>query len=118
VVAAPAPHHAIARGRAGAGLLAHIVVSKYDDHFAKASRWKPRPCPAVGSVPIPAALQPLIDAFAGDVMASDSLHADDTPVPGWRPESAKPNPGGCGPTFATSDRSLASDRRRIVLLLA
>jgi transposase len=31
VVAAPAPDHAIARGRAGAGLLAHIVVSKDDD---------------------------------------------------------------------------------------
>src|SRR6266851_4572247 len=33
VVAAPAPDHAIARGRAGAGLLAHIAVSKYDDHL-------------------------------------------------------------------------------------
>src|SRR5258708_6898011 len=33
VVAAPAPDHAIARGRAGVGLLAHIVVSKYDDHL-------------------------------------------------------------------------------------
>jgi transposase len=33
VVAAPAPDHAIARGRAGAELLAHIVVSKYDDHL-------------------------------------------------------------------------------------
>ena len=33
VVAAPAPDHAIARGRAGAGLLAHVVVSKYDDHL-------------------------------------------------------------------------------------
>src|SRR6266404_6181701 len=33
VVAAPAPDHAIARGRAGAQLLAHIVVSKYDDHL-------------------------------------------------------------------------------------
>ena len=32
VVAAPAPDHTIARGGAGAGLLAHIVVSKYDDH--------------------------------------------------------------------------------------
>jgi len=28
-----APDHAIARGRAGAGLLAHIAVSKYDDHL-------------------------------------------------------------------------------------
>ena len=33
VGAAAAPDHAIARGRAGAGLLAHIVVSKYDDHL-------------------------------------------------------------------------------------
>jgi len=33
VVATPAPDHVIARGRAGAGLLAHIVVSKYDDHL-------------------------------------------------------------------------------------
>src|SRR5438067_2500826 len=32
-VAAPTHDHAIARGRAGAGLLAHIVVSKYDDHL-------------------------------------------------------------------------------------
>jgi transposase len=32
-VQAPAPHHPIARGRAGAGLLAHIIVSKFDDHL-------------------------------------------------------------------------------------
>src|SRR5207237_3469623 len=60
VVAALAPDHAIARGRAGAGLLAHIVVSKYDDRlplyrqaeiFARdGSAWRPRPCPA-GLVP-------------------------------------------------------------------
>jgi transposase len=56
VVAAPAPDHAIARGRAGAGLLAHIVVSKYDDHlplyrqvetFAREGvNLEPQPCPA------------------------------------------------------------------------
>ena len=33
VVQAPAPHHAIARGRAGPGLLAHIAVAKFDDHL-------------------------------------------------------------------------------------
>jgi transposase len=33
VVQAPAPYHPIGRGRAGAGLLAQIVVSKYDDHL-------------------------------------------------------------------------------------
>src|SRR5436309_3478133 len=82
VVAAPAPDHAIARGRAGAGLLAHIVVSKYDDHlplyrqaeiFAREgvnletstlSGW-------VGATA--AALDPLIDALAADVMALDRI---------------------------------------------
>src|SRR5438270_9325854 len=98
VVAAPAPDHAIARGRAGAGLLAHIVVSKYDDHlplyrqaeiFAREgvnletstlSGW-------VGA--IAAALDPLIDALAADVMASDTLHVDDTPVPVLAPGTGK-----------------------------
>ena len=78
VVAAPAPDHAIARGRAGAGLLAHIVVSKYDDHlplyrqaeiFAREgvsletstlSGW-------VGATA--AALKPLVDALAAEVIA-------------------------------------------------
>jgi len=90
VVVSPAPDHAIARGRAGASLLPHIVVSKYDDHlplyrqaeiFARdgvnletstLSGW-------VGATE--AALAPLIDALATNVMASDTLHVDDTPVP-------------------------------------
>ncbi len=33
VVQAPAPFQAIARGRAGPGLLAHIMVAKFDDHL-------------------------------------------------------------------------------------
>jgi len=90
VIAAPEPDHAIARGRAGAALLAHIAVSKYDDHlplyrqaeiFARdgvelktstLSGW-------VGATA--AALQPLIDALAAEIMTSDTLHVDDTPVP-------------------------------------
>ncbi len=86
VVEAPSPDHAIARGRAGAGLLAHIAVSKYDDHlplyrqaeiFAREgvtletstlSGW-------VGATA--AALKPLVDALAADVMTSDTLHVDD-----------------------------------------
>jgi transposase len=102
VVAAPAPDHAIARGRAGAGLLAHIVVSKYDDHlplyrqveiFAREgvnletstlSGW-------VGATA--AALAPLIDALAADVMASDTLHVDDTPVPVLAPGTGKTKTG-------------------------
>src|SRR5438477_10328281 len=102
VVAAPAPDHAIARGRAGAGLLAHIVVSKYDDHlplyrqaeiFARdgvsletstLSGW-------VGATA--AALKPLIDALAADVLASDTLHVDDTPVPVLAPGTGKTKTG-------------------------
>src|SRR5438067_6553168 len=121
VVAAPAPDHAIARGRAGAGLLAHIVVSKYDDHlplyrqaeiFARdgvsletstLSGW-------VGATA--AALQPLIDALAADVLASDTLHVDDTPVPVLAPGTGKTKTGRlwtpafarAGSTFAMSDR--------------
>src|SRR5438309_8901540 len=98
VVAAPAPDHAIARGRAGAGFLAHILVSKYDDHlplyrqaeiFARdgvsletstLSGW-------VGATA--AALKPLVDALAADVLSGDTLHVDDTPVPVLAPGTGK-----------------------------
>jgi transposase len=102
VVAAPTPDHAIARGRAGAGLLAHIVVSKYDDHlplyrqaeiFARdgvsletstLSGW-------VGATA--AALNPLVDALAAEVLAGDTLHVDDTPVPVLAPGTGKTKTG-------------------------
>ena len=118
VVAAPAPDHAIARGRAGAGLLAHIVVSKYDDHlplyrqaeiFAREgvnletstlSGW-------VGATA--AALQPLIDALAGEVMASDALHVDDTPVPVLAPGTGKTKTGRLW-TYVRDERPFAGAR--------
>lgn len=102
VVAAPAPDHAIARGRAGAGLLAHIVVSKYDDHLplyrqaeiyardgvgletSTLSGW-------VGATT--AALTPLVDALAADIIGSDTLHVDDTPVPVLAPGTGKTKTG-------------------------
>jgi transposase len=74
------------RSRRG-GLLAHIVVSKYDDHlrlyrraeiFARdgvsletstLSGWVSATAPL---------LKPLVDALATDVLASDSLHVDHT----------------------------------------
>src|SRR5262245_42705819 len=90
VVAVPAPDHAIARGRAGAGLLARIVVSKYDDHlplyrqaeiFArdKLGLETSTLCGWVGATA--AALQPLVDALTADVLAGGPLHVDDTPAP-------------------------------------
>ena len=118
IVAAPAPDHAIARGRAGAGLLAHIVVSKYDDHlplyrqaeiFARQginletstlSGW-------VGATS--AALAPLIDALAADVMASDTLHVDDTPVPVLAPGKGKTKTGRLW-TYVRDERPFAGTR--------
>ncbi len=106
VVAAPAPDHAIARGRAGAELLAHIVVSKYDDHLplyrqtSTLSGW-------VGATA--AALKPLVDALAADVLASDTLHVDDTPVPVLAPGTGKTKTGRLW-TYVRDERPYAGSR--------
>lgn len=103
VVQAPAPFHAIARGRAGPGLLAHIVVAKFDDHlplyrqaeiFAREgvtletstlSGW-------VGATA--AALMPLVELLRRDVIAGSAvLHGDDTPVPILAPGTGKTRTG-------------------------
>jgi transposase len=102
VVQTPAPNHTIARGRAGPGLLAHIVVSKFDDHLplyrqaeiyardgvdletSTLSGW-------VGATA--GALAPLVEALRRDVMASDVLHGDDTPVPVLAPGAGKTKTG-------------------------
>jgi transposase len=118
VVAAPAPDHPIARGRAGAGLLAHIVVSKYDDHlplyrqaeiFARngvsletstLSGW-------VGATA--AALKPLVDALAAEVLTGDTLHVDDTPVPVLAPGTGKTKTGRLW-TYVRDERRFAGWR--------
>src|SRR5256714_6498777 len=124
IVAAPAPDHAIARRRPGAGLLAHILVSKYDDHlplyrqaeiFARQginletstlSGW-------VGATS--AALAPLIDALAADVMASDTLHVDDTPVPVLALGTGKTKTGRLW-TYVRDERLFAGSRPPAALL--
>src|SRR5277367_1908098 len=118
VVAAAAPDHAIARGRAGAGLLAHIVVSKYDDHLplyrqteiyaregvaletSTLSDW-------VGATA--AALAPLVEALATEVMASDTLHVDDTPVPVLAPGTGKTKTGRLW-VYVRDERPFAGER--------
>jgi transposase len=118
VVAAPAPDHAIARGRAGAGLLAHIVVSKYDDHlplyrqaeiFARdgVSLETSTLCGWVGATA--AALQPLVDALAADVLSSETLHVDDTPVPVLAPGTGKTKTGRLW-TYVRDERPFAGSR--------
>jgi len=102
VVQTPAPYHPIARGRAGARLLAHVIVSKYDDHLplyrqaeiyaregveletSTLSGW-------VGATT--AALAPLTEVLAADVMASETLYGDDTPVPVLAPGNGRTKTG-------------------------
>ena len=90
IVQAPAPGRPIARGLAGPGLLAHVLVSKYCDHlplyrqaeiYAREGVDLDRSTLAdwVGSSS--ALLAPLVLAIERHVLSGDKLHADDTPVP-------------------------------------
>jgi transposase len=86
----PAPSYPIARGRAGPGLLAHVLFSKYGLHLplnrqsatyaregieldvSTLADW-------VGAAA--ATLMPLNEAFRAHVLAAERIHADDTTVP-------------------------------------
>src|ERR1700688_2258144 len=86
----PAPSHPIARGRAGPGLLAHILFAKYGLHLplnrqtatyaregidldvSTLADW-------VGAAA--ATLMPLVEAIRTHVFAAERIHADDTTGP-------------------------------------
>ena len=102
ITQAPMPSLPIVRGRPGPGLLAHVLVAKYADHlplyrqseiYAREGVEMERSTLADwvgGSV---ALLRPLVAALASDVMASDVLHGDDTPVPVLDPGRGKTKTG-------------------------
>jgi transposase len=86
----PAPFHVIARGRAGASLLAMILWSKYAMHLpltrqSEAFAQEGTPIEVstmadwVGASA--AALEPITQLIRDHVLAAERLHADDTPVP-------------------------------------
>jgi transposase len=90
IVQSPAPSRPIARGLAGPGLLAHVLVSKYTDHlplyrqseiYAREGIDLDRSTLADWVGQSAALLRPLVDALADQVLAGSKLHADDTPVP-------------------------------------
>ena len=89
IVQPPAPMRPISRGLAGPGLLAHLLVAKYDDHLplyrqgeilARHGADIPRSTLIDWCGQAIAVLRPLIERIRADVMRSDRLHADDTPV--------------------------------------
>ena len=98
VVQEPAPSRPIARGMAGAGLLAQVVVAKYADHtplyrqagiYRRAGIELDRATLASWVREAAALLQPLSDALGRYVRDADKIHTDDTPVPVLEPGRGK-----------------------------
>ena len=84
-----APTRPIPRGMAGPGLLAHILVSKFDDHlplyrqseiFARHGADIPRSTLIDWCGQAVAVLRPLSALIKAEVMGSNRLHGDDTPI--------------------------------------
>ena len=87
---APAPFHAIARGRAGPSLLAMVLYEKYGQHVPlnrQAERYAREGVPIALSTladqvgACAQALSPMADLIEAHVLAAGRIHADDTPVP-------------------------------------
>ena len=94
ITQAPAPSLPIRRGRAGAGLLAHVLVAKYCDHlplhrqaeiYAREDIDLSRSTMADMVGQSARLLRPLVDALGRHVMAGERVHADDTVVPVLEP---------------------------------
>jgi transposase len=102
MVQSPMPSLPIERGQAGAGLLAHILVSKYCDHlplyrqsgiYAREGVELDRATMAAWVGKVTALASPLVEALADHVMAAEKLHVDDTPVPVLAPGTGKTKTG-------------------------
>lgn len=90
IVQAAAASRPIAKGLAGPGLLAHVLVSKYCDHlplnrqsdiYAREGVSLSRSTLADWVGESSALLKPLVEALKAHVLGGNKLHADDTPVP-------------------------------------
>lgn len=99
---APAPSRPIAKGLAGPGLLAHVLVSKYCDHlplyrqsqiYARAGVELERSTLADWVGECAALLSPLVERIGQHVFSARKLHADDTPVPVLSPGLGKTKTG-------------------------
>lgn len=89
VIAAPKPALPIAKGLPGPGLLAHLIVSKYDDHlplyrleriYERQGVFLPRSTLCDWLLACGQLLLPLYQVLVARVLQSLALHTDDTPV--------------------------------------
>jgi transposase len=123
IVQAPAPSRPIARGLAGPGLLAHVLVSKYADHlplyrqsqiYARDGIDLDRSTLADWVGGASALLKPLIDRLGRYVFRAHKLHADDTPVPVLCPGRGTTRQGRLW-TYVRDDRPAGSSEPAAVL---
>jgi transposase len=112
IVQAEAPSRPIARGLAGPGLLAHVLVSKYADHlplyrqseiYAREGVELERSTLADWVGGTSELLKPLHEALRQYVTSARKLHADDTPVPVLAPGQGKTKQGRLW-TYVRDDR--------------
>lgn len=89
IVQTPAPTRPIYRGMFGPSLIAHILVSKFDDHlplyrqgeiFARLGADIPRSTLIDGCGAGIATLRPLSNLIKAEIFRADRLHVDDTPI--------------------------------------
>jgi len=123
IVQIEAPSRPIARGLAGAGLLAHVLVSKYADHLPlyRQSQIYAREGVALERSTLAEwvgqcfhLLDPLLEALGRYVLQATKLHADDTPVPVLEPGRGKTKTGRLW-VYVRDDRSAGSEEPPAVL---
>jgi len=116
IVQAAAPSRPIARGLAGPGFLAHVLVSKYADHlplyrqsqiYAREGLELDRSTLADWVGGASELLEPLVDALGRYVLAAQKLHGDDTPVPVLCPGRGSTKQGRLW-TYVRDDRPAGS----------
>ena len=102
IVQMPAPMRPIERGLPTAGLLAQVIGAKYADHcplyrqegiYRRSGVQLPRATLASWVAEAARLLDPLVSALQREVMASNKLHADDTPVPVLSPGKGRTKTG-------------------------
>ncbi len=116
IVQEGAPSRPIARGVAGPGLLAHILVSKYCDHlplyrqsqiYARQGVELERSTMAEWVGQVFQLVDPLIEALGRYVLGANKLHADDIPIPVLDPGRGKTKTGRLW-TYVRDDRPAGS----------
>ncbi len=116
IVQAAAPSRPIARGLAGPGFLAHVLVSKYADHlplyrqsqiYAREGLELDRSTLADWVGGASELLEPLVGALSRYVLAAQKLHGDDTPVPVLCPGRGSTKQGRLW-TYVRDDRPAGS----------